>query len=84
MIRQSFIVVKKGESLTEDNIRENVFTVTNTKEEAESWIEKHSVKVPVYEDGENKGYKAKYIKSKIEDYLVISELPIKMMVMHTY
>lgn len=64
--KTKFVVVKKGESLTEDNIEENVFTVTNTKEEAESWIEKHSVRVPVYEDGENKGYKAKYIKSKIE------------------
>lgn len=64
--KTKFVVVKNGESLTEDNIEENVFTVTNTKEEAESWIEKHSVKVPVFKDGEENGYKAKYIRTKMK------------------
>lgn len=38
-----FAVIKKGVTLTEQNIEENVFNVSDTKAEAEKWVDLHVV-----------------------------------------
>lgn len=40
--RAKFAVVSKGVILTEQNIEANVFTLTNTKKEAQDWIKEHT------------------------------------------
>lgn len=38
-----FAILKKGVTLTEENINQNVFTVANTQQEADMWIKTHTL-----------------------------------------